>query len=90
MLGPSWDPVHPRCDTRWSSLGAEQLRWLQRQLADGAPTFVFVHHPLPGGWIGGMRCGAWVGWVAPSHSAATVRGGLQNDCMSVRVLERPP
>ncbi|KAG2441761.1 hypothetical protein HXX76_003374 [Chlamydomonas incerta] len=49
MLGPSWDPTHPRCDTKYASLGAEQLLWLERQLAGGGgqPAFVFMHHPLP-------------------------------------------
>ncbi|KAG2451794.1 hypothetical protein HYH02_003570 [Chlamydomonas schloesseri] len=58
MLGPSWDPTHPRCDTKYASLGAEQLVWLERQLGGGGggggsgsggqqPTFVFMHHPLP-------------------------------------------
>ncbi|GFR50261.1 hypothetical protein Agub_g12447 [Astrephomene gubernaculifera] len=47
MLGPSWDSAHPRCDTSQASLGAEQLAWLRRQLAGGAPAFVFLHRPLP-------------------------------------------
>lgn len=47
QLGPSWDPTHPRCDTKQSSLGAEQLAWLAEQLKAGRPTFVFIHYPLP-------------------------------------------
>ncbi|GIL87179.1 hypothetical protein Vretifemale_15280 [Volvox reticuliferus] len=47
MLGPSWDPTHPRCDTRFASLGEQQLRWLAEQLRGTEPTFVFLHHPLP-------------------------------------------
>ncbi|PNW71513.1 hypothetical protein CHLRE_16g657450v5 [Chlamydomonas reinhardtii] len=60
MLGPSWDPTHPRCDTKYASLGAEQLLWLERQLSGGGggggsgggsggqtAAFVFMHHPLP-------------------------------------------
>ncbi|KXZ52480.1 hypothetical protein GPECTOR_9g524 [Gonium pectorale] len=47
MLGPSWDPAHPRCDTRQASLGLQQLGWLAGELRAGRPTFVFLHHPLP-------------------------------------------
>ncbi|PNH01313.1 hypothetical protein TSOC_012812, partial [Tetrabaena socialis] len=47
MLGPSWDPTHPRCDTRQASLGAAQLKWLVEQLRGGRPSFVFLHYPLP-------------------------------------------
>ncbi|GLC49913.1 hypothetical protein PLESTB_000322400 [Pleodorina starrii] len=47
MLGPSWEPTHPRCDTRQASLGERQLRWLAEELRGGEPAFVFLHHPLP-------------------------------------------
>ncbi|GLI63205.1 hypothetical protein VaNZ11_006104 [Volvox africanus] len=47
MLGPSWDPTHPRCDTRFASLGEQQLKWLTEQLRGTEPTFVFLHQPLP-------------------------------------------
>eukprot|EP00887_Chlorella_sp_A99_P004161 scaffold23.g4161.t1 len=45
MLGPTWDPTHPRCNT--TSYGEEQLRWLDEQLLEGKPTLVLTHFPLP-------------------------------------------
>lgn len=47
MLGPTWDPTHPRCNTTLSSYGEEQLRWLDEQLLEGKPTLVLTHFPLP-------------------------------------------
>ena len=45
-LGQTHDPVNPRGGARNGSLGEEQLLWLEAQLADGKPTFLFVHQML--------------------------------------------
>jgi hypothetical protein len=42
--GPTWDPADPLCNTGLGSYGAEQLAWLDEQLAEGVPTFVLSHH----------------------------------------------
>lgn len=47
LLGHTWDPSHPECNTRLSSYGPRQLQWLRRQLQGGRPTVVALHHPLP-------------------------------------------
>jgi 3',5'-cyclic AMP phosphodiesterase CpdA len=43
MLGPTWDPLDPMCDTELASYGQEQLAWLDAQLAAGMPTTVMSH-----------------------------------------------
>lgn len=45
MLGRSWDPQDPDCDTFYASYGAEQLAWIESQLGDGRPTVVLSHYP---------------------------------------------
>jgi hypothetical protein len=46
FLGDTWDPSSARYDRRTGSLGGTQLAWLDAQLADRMPAFVFVHYPL--------------------------------------------
>lgn len=45
-LGATWDPASTRYDKKLGSLGEIQLAWLDAQLTDRVPTFVFVHFPL--------------------------------------------
>lgn len=47
FLGVTWEPGHARYDKSVGSLGETQLTWLEAQLAERRPTFVFVHYPLP-------------------------------------------
>ncbi len=42
--GPTWEVLGPACDTSFASYGAEQLAWLDGQLAEGRPTFVLTHY----------------------------------------------
>ena len=44
QLGPTWDPDHPKCETRLGSFGEEQLAWLDDLLGEGLPTVVMSHH----------------------------------------------
>lgn len=44
QLGPTWDPQDERCDPDTASYGAEQLAWIDAQLADGRPTFAMNHY----------------------------------------------
>jgi hypothetical protein len=46
MLGRTWDPEDPAFDTGMGSFGREQLAWIDAELSEGLPTFVFFHHPL--------------------------------------------
>ncbi len=46
MLGPTWEPGNPRCETGLASYGETQLAWIEAQIADGLPTIVLTHHPL--------------------------------------------
>jgi 3',5'-cyclic AMP phosphodiesterase CpdA len=46
MLGPTWEPGHPLCDTGKASYGAAQLAWIDEQLAGGLPTTVMAHYML--------------------------------------------
>ena len=46
MLGPTQNPGNPEEDGTFGSLGAEQLDWLEQQLARGRPTVIVVHFPL--------------------------------------------
>jgi hypothetical protein len=43
--GPTQDPEHPDFDVQIGSLGAEQLAWLEDQLADGRPAILMIHFP---------------------------------------------
>lgn len=44
QLGDTWDAASPRFDTGTGSLGAEQLAWVEEQLADGVPSILVLHH----------------------------------------------
>lgn len=46
FLGATWDPTNPAYNKSIGSLGETQLLWLEAQLAERKPTFVFVHYPL--------------------------------------------
>jgi hypothetical protein len=46
FLGATWDSRHSRYDLGKGSLGEEQLNWLEAELAQRKPAFVFVHYPL--------------------------------------------
>jgi hypothetical protein len=46
FLGDTWNTAHAAFDTRSGSLGETQLNWLESELAERKPTFVFVHYPL--------------------------------------------
>lgn len=46
FLGATWEPGHARYDKGRGSLGETQLTWLDAQLSERVPTFVFVHYPL--------------------------------------------
>lgn len=43
--GPTQDPEDPAYDLQTGSLGAEQLAWLEQQLADGRPAILMLHFP---------------------------------------------
>ena len=46
FLGSTQDKTAPDFNPGIGSLGEEQLHWLEAQLADRKPTFVFIHYPL--------------------------------------------
>ena len=46
FLGSTWEPGHANYNKSRGSLGEAQLNWLDAQLAEKKPTFVFVHFPL--------------------------------------------
>lgn len=46
FLGSTQDRTAPDFNPGIGSLGEEQLHWLEAQLADRKPTFIFVHYPL--------------------------------------------
>ncbi len=46
FLGNTWLVNHEAYNKRLGSLGEEQLAWLDAQLAERKPSFVFVHFPL--------------------------------------------
>ncbi len=46
FLGATWQVGHERFDRGQGSLGEEQLLWLDAQLSERKPSFVFVHYPL--------------------------------------------
>jgi hypothetical protein len=46
FLGNTWDPRHADYKPSVGSLGEEQLNWLEAELAQQKPSFVFIHYPL--------------------------------------------
>lgn len=46
FLGTTWGPGSTPNDRGTGSLGQEQLNWLEAQLQEHKPTFVFIHYPL--------------------------------------------
>jgi hypothetical protein len=46
FLGESWGPASTVLNHATGSLGEEQLNWLEAQLQEHKPTFVFIHYPL--------------------------------------------
>lgn len=46
FLGDTWAKGHADFNPAVGSLGEEQLNWLEAQLDERKPTFVFVHFPL--------------------------------------------
>jgi 3',5'-cyclic-AMP phosphodiesterase len=46
FLGSTWGPASTATDRSLGSLGQEQLNWLEAQLQEHKPTFVFIHYPL--------------------------------------------
>jgi hypothetical protein len=46
FLGDTWNPGAAKFNQGLGSFGEEQLNWLEAELAERKPTFVFVHYPL--------------------------------------------
>lgn len=46
FLGATWEVGHERFNRPQGSLGEEQLQWLDAQLSERKPSFIFVHFPL--------------------------------------------
>lgn len=46
FVGETWNPGADGFNRDYGSLGFEQLDWLEAELAEGKPTFLFVHYPL--------------------------------------------
>ena len=46
FLGATWEAGHEKYRKGQGSLGEEQLLWLDAQLSERKPTFVFIHYPL--------------------------------------------
>jgi hypothetical protein len=46
MLGRTWDPTDPAFNTSNGSFGRDQLAWMDAELSEGLPTFLFFHHPV--------------------------------------------
>lgn len=46
FLGNTWNPSHAAFNRGTGSLGEEQLNWLEAQLRERKPTFIFIHYPL--------------------------------------------
>ena len=44
QLGPTWTPGDPQCNPSLASYGADQLAWVDAQLAEGLPTMVMAHY----------------------------------------------
>ncbi len=47
FLGETWDADSDNFQTDLGSLGETQLNWLNDQLAEGMPSFLFMHYMLP-------------------------------------------
>jgi hypothetical protein len=47
--GYTWDPENPKFDSEsdYGSFGRTQLEWMESQLAEGKPTVLIFHIPLP-------------------------------------------
>lgn len=48
FLGDTWNPASGKYKKAEGSLGEAQLNWLEAELKQHKPTFVFIHYPL---WI---------------------------------------
>lgn len=46
FLGTSWQHGHGRYSRGQGTLGEEQLQWLEAELKQAQPTFIFIHYPL--------------------------------------------
>ena len=46
FLGESWNSVSASFNRRTGSLGERQLQWLEAELEQRKPSFVFIHYPL--------------------------------------------
>lgn len=46
FLGATWDKSSDQYNKSVGSLGEEQLNWLESELHQQRPTFVFIHYPL--------------------------------------------
>jgi hypothetical protein len=46
FLGNTWDQGHADYHPATGSLGEEQLNWLEAELSQRKPSFVFIHYPL--------------------------------------------
>jgi hypothetical protein len=46
FLGATWEAKNARYDRSKGSLGEEQLNWLEAELEQRKPAFVFIHFPL--------------------------------------------
>lgn len=46
FLGTTWDSASPSFNRRAGSLGEAQLNWLEAELSQHKPTFIFIHFPL--------------------------------------------
>jgi hypothetical protein len=46
-LGETWNPESLLYERSVGSLGEEQLNWLEAQLRERKPTFIFLHYTLP-------------------------------------------
>lgn len=60
-----------------ASFGRRQLQWAARQLAEGAPTVVFLHYPLPETVVGeapGLRWPDLVSLLSAHSNVKLVRG----------------
>jgi predicted MPP superfamily phosphohydrolase len=58
FLGETWTPGAARYNKNMGSLGEEQLNWLEAELKQHKPSFVFIHYPLQI-----VVSGHWHRWV---------------------------
>lgn len=47
FLGATWDVTSSLYNKKMGSLGEEQLNWLEAELRQRIPSFIFIHFPLP-------------------------------------------